>query len=105
MTFARIAVIVGFFAGISLAQQRQQPGLAPAVNETRVIEPAAASPAPRANSGGSLLRATLGTPIEPGQAKLSQVSFFSVPEPQPKTLKKHDNVTIIVREQSQAKTD
>jgi flagellar L-ring protein FlgH len=53
---------------------------------------------------GSLLRATLAAQPDPAQAKLSSVSFFSVPEPQPKTIKKHDVVTIIVREQSEMKT-
>lgn len=52
-------------------------------------------------SGGSLLKATLNATPDPGQAKLSKVSFFAVPTPEPRTLKKHDLVTIIVREQSQ----
>ncbi|MDB5292101.1 MAG: flgH [Phycisphaerales bacterium] len=52
-------------------------------------------------TGGSLLKATLVAPPDPGQAKLSQVSFFAVPEKEPKVLKKHDLVTIIIREESQ----
>ena len=55
-------------------------------------------------TGGSLLKATLATPPDPNQAKLSQVSFFAVAEPEPKTLKKHDLVTIIIREESSAST-
>ena len=55
-------------------------------------------------TGGSLLKATLGAQPDPGQAKLAQVSFFAVPEQVPKTLKKHDLVTIIVREESQSTT-
>jgi flagellar L-ring protein precursor FlgH len=62
----------------------------------------------RAN-GGSLLRATLAAQTDPHQAKLSDVSFFAVPEPQPVSFKKHDLITIIVREasevSSQASTD
>src|SRR4051812_34526525 len=52
-------------------------------------------------SGGSLLRATLSSQPDPQQAKLSHVSFFAVPEPQPKTVKAHDLITIIIREQSE----
>ena len=55
-----------------------------------------------ARTGGSLLKATLATAADPGQAKLSQVSFFAVPEPEPKVLRKHDLVTIIIREESEA---
>jgi flagellar L-ring protein precursor FlgH len=55
-------------------------------------------------TGGSLLKASLAAAPDPGQAKLSQVSFFAVPEPEPKTLKKHDLVTIIIREESSAQT-
>lgn len=53
-------------------------------------------------SGGSLLKASLAAPTDPGQAKLSQISFLAVPEPQPKALKKHDLVTIIINEASTA---
>ncbi|HZL34295.1 MAG TPA: flagellar basal body L-ring protein FlgH [Tepidisphaeraceae bacterium] len=53
-------------------------------------------------TGGSLLKATLAARADPGQAKLSQVSFFAVPEKKPKSLKKHDLVTIIINEQSQS---
>ena len=51
-------------------------------------------------NGGSLLKASLATPADPGQAKYSQVSFFAVAEKEPKVLKKHDLVTIIIREES-----
>src|SRR6187397_3057359 len=34
-------------------------------------------------NGGSLLKATLTAPVDPGQAKLDNVSFFSVPAPEP----------------------
>ncbi|HVT90800.1 MAG TPA: flagellar basal body L-ring protein FlgH [Tepidisphaeraceae bacterium] len=56
-------------------------------------------------SGGSLLRATVGVAPDPAQAKLSSVSFFAVPEPTPHTLKKHDLVTVIVREESEFKAE
>jgi flagellar L-ring protein precursor FlgH len=51
-------------------------------------------------SGVSLLKAQLSAQPDPAQAKLAQISFFAVPEQQPKKLKKHDLVTIIVREES-----
>lgn len=53
------------------------------------------------SNGGSLLRATLAAQADPRQAKLSDVSFFAVAPPPPQTFKKHDLITIIVREQSQ----
>jgi flagellar L-ring protein precursor FlgH len=57
------------------------------------------------NTGGSLvqaqmLQAQLSAQSGTSAVKPSQVSFFAVPEPQPKTLKVHDLVQIIVQEQS-----
>ncbi len=52
-------------------------------------------------TNGSLLQATLAAQSDPTQAKLSQVSLFAVPEPEPHTLKKHDLVTIVIREESE----
>jgi flagellar L-ring protein precursor FlgH len=54
---------------------------------------------------GSLLRATLTVGADPAQAKISGVSFFAVPEPLPRLIKKHDLVTIIVREESEFKSE
>src|SRR5438874_2382096 len=51
-------------------------------------------------NGGSLLRATLSLQPDPAQAQLSGMSFFAVPAPEPKVLRKHDLVTIIVREET-----
>jgi flagellar L-ring protein precursor FlgH len=59
-------------------------------------------------SGGSLLRATLAAQPDAAQAQLggpNGVSYFAVPPPQPKVLKKHDLVTIIVREESEFKAN
>jgi len=56
-------------------------------------------------NGGSLLKATLTAPVDPGQAKLDNVSFFSVPAPEPRVIKKHDQVTIIIREESEFKSE
>jgi flagellar L-ring protein precursor FlgH len=52
-------------------------------------------------TGGSLLQAQLVAQADASQVKPSQVSFFAVPEAQPKTLKVHDLVQIIVQEQSE----
>lgn len=79
------------------AQAAAKPPAKPANNNT-----AARAGAMMERTGGSLLKATLAAKQDPGQAKLSQVSFFAVPEKQPKTLKKHDLVTIIVREESES---
>lgn len=52
-------------------------------------------------SGGSLFKASLAQQPDPGRARLTAVSFFAVPAPEPRTLKKQDLVTIIIREQSE----
>lgn len=57
-------------------------------------------------SGGSLLRASAAAQAgsanggDPLHDRPTSVSFFAVPEPQPRTIKKHDLLTIIVREES-----
>ncbi len=52
-------------------------------------------------NGSSLLKATLNAKQDRAQARLQDVSFHAVPEPVPRTLRKHDQVTIIVREESE----
>jgi flagellar L-ring protein precursor FlgH len=52
-------------------------------------------------TGGSLLKASFAVRADPSQAKLSDVSFFAVKTPEPHVLKKHDLVTIIIREESE----
>ena len=52
-------------------------------------------------AGGSLARVELGGTLDPSLAGASSNSYYSVPEPAPKILKKHDLVTVIVREESQ----
>lgn len=68
-----------------------------------------AAPVPRdagslmQRNGGSLFRASMATAAvapDPSQPALRDASFFAVPEPEPRTIKKHDLVTIIVREES-----
>jgi flagellar L-ring protein precursor FlgH len=56
-------------------------------------------------TGGSLLQATIAAQTDTGAAKISDLSFFAVPEPEPKVVRKHDLVTIIVREESAFKSE
>jgi flagellar L-ring protein precursor FlgH len=51
-------------------------------------------------SGGSLLRAGLAAAPDPNQAKLGQVSYTALPDPEPKTIRKHDLITIVIHEES-----
>src|SRR6476646_8992603 len=56
-------------------------------------------------NGGSLLRASLASAPDPAKAHIASISFFSVPEPEPKVIKKHDLLTIIIREESEMTSD
>lgn len=56
-------------------------------------------------NGGSLLRATLSASPDSKQAQLKNVSVFAVPEPEPKTVKKHDLITIIIREETEVSSE
>jgi flagellar L-ring protein precursor FlgH len=84
---------------------------APTHPTTHMPSPSAESAPPQTpaeamqRAGGSLLRAALNTPSDPSQARLDGISFFAVPDPQPRTLKKHDLVTVIVREDSEYKSE
>lgn len=68
-----------------------------------------ASPAPSAPSSmvaqphhsGSMLKASLSSRERPANGKEPHLSFTYVAEPEPKSLKKHDLVTIIIREESE----
>src|ERR1700719_3240168 len=77
------------------AKAEQTPGK-PMNNNT-----AAMAGAMIGRTGGSLLKATLASAIDKDQAKLSQISFFAVPEQEPKVMKKHDLLTIIINEVSE----
>lgn len=61
-------------------------------------------------NGGSLFRATLaGTPTpvngESANGRGRTISFFAVPEAEPKTLKKHDLITIVIRESTEMNSE
>ena len=57
------------------------------------------------NNGGSLFRATLATAPDPGAAKPAHISLFAVAPPEPRTIRKHDQITIIIREESEFSSD
>src|SRR3954447_24212840 len=87
-----------------------QPQPSPA---NRITPPTKPPPAPNPqdaalmmqHTGGSLLQATIAAQSDNGQAKIADLSFFAVPEPEPKIVRKHDLVTIIVREESAFKSE
>jgi flagellar L-ring protein FlgH len=63
--------------------------------------PTVDAPALLRDHGNSLLKASIAVRTLPNQAQLKDISFISVPIPEPKVIRKHDLVTIIVREESQ----
>jgi flagellar L-ring protein precursor FlgH len=105
-----------------LAQTAAAQAAAPAGNTqayTTTPPPApnnAGNPAPPIGAvlernGGSLARVQLGAGTfgggqqNSGMAGAANVSYFAVPEQQPKLLRKHDLVTIVIREDSAFSTD
>ena len=83
-------------------------GVAPLLGQ---VAPAPTVVAAKQQGGyaNSLLRAghampapPLESPVPGGDTRMSAVSLLAVPPPQPKMLKKHDLIQIIVREQAQA---
>ena len=109
---SRAKIIVGVVlssAGAVLAQGPSSNQAQPASRESRkrgdvpqqpATNSAAQTAAMMRRTNGSLLQAQLSAPVDPGQVKPSQVSFLAVPEPEPKLLKRHDLVTIVIREES-----
>ncbi len=94
------------------SQQSRTPPAGGASTSARQVEPkhhnnndAQTAGALMQRNGGSLLKATLSAPPDPGQAPLGAVSFFAVPEPEPRVIKKHDLVTVIIREESEFKSE
>jgi flagellar L-ring protein precursor FlgH len=67
---------------------------------TAAGQAAVATPTPAPRVGGSLLKASLAVSRDPNKTSVSAVSFFAVPDPEPRTVKKHDLVEIIVREEA-----
>jgi flagellar L-ring protein FlgH len=96
-----VVVLYGVCCALALGQAAGQPGQGPQGQQQNSGQGQADPAGAMREHGGSLLRATLATRPDPSQAPLSAVSFFAVPEPEPRTVQKHDLVTIIVREQSE----
>lgn len=106
------AICVCISGSVVVAQDRAEKPAASATPQAAPAAPAApaamTSPTQTAQetsnlmrqTGGSLLQATMAQQADPAQAKLSDMSFFAVPEPVPRTLRKHDLVTIVIREES-----
>jgi flagellar L-ring protein precursor FlgH len=98
-------------APVARENQPQQDG------QMQQISPSPAQPGgegaqvPRADTdllrshGNSLLKASLASRPNPEQAQLKDVSFYAVPVPEPKVIRKHDLVTIIIREDSSFSSD
>lgn len=57
------------------------------------------------SSNGSLYRAVANMPDDPRLVRPADVGYFSIAAPKPKTLEKHDLLTIVVREESTVKSD
>jgi flagellar L-ring protein precursor FlgH len=94
--------------GIAMAQTAPEPARTqpretkrqntpPVVSTNNTAEQAASMVQ---QNNGSLLAAQLASHPDPSQVKPAQVSFFAVSEPEPRTLKVHDLVQIIVQEKS-----
>jgi len=101
------AVVLLSTAGAAPGQNGQsQPPTSRQAHRTAVpIGPANNNAAAEAGlmmrrTDGSLLQAQLAAAPDAAQVKPTQVSFFAVPDPEPKTLKRHDLVTIVIREES-----
>jgi flagellar L-ring protein precursor FlgH len=98
-------------ASVAMGQSAPNDSQQPSRRQTTTRQNVPAAPANNARAeqaaagmqqtNGSLLQAQLAAKPDPAQVKPAQVSFFAVPEPEPKTLKAHDLVQIIVREQSE----
>ncbi len=89
-----IFTLIALIAAPVLAQQGPPPTpLTQPINAIPVATPADQLRASR----GSLLRAGM---LSNAQPQVGSVSFFAVTPPEPRVLKKHDLVTIIVREES-----
>ena len=110
-TWLIVPAALAFCCSAALAQTAPPPTPAtsagsstrerPAVSMAQQAAEAQNSASLMSSNGGSLLRASLMAAPDPARAGLKNVSVFSVPEPEPKTIKKHDLITIIIREESE----
>jgi flagellar L-ring protein FlgH len=111
--FVIAAVILLMQAAAVFGQEAQSANTSAYTISPQVAGLAPASTAPQPlpigllvqRTNGSLLRAETYGQAEGAPLTTSSASFYDVPEPKPKLLKKHDLVTIIIRESSQYTTD
>jgi len=96
--------IVSLSAFAQTTQNPPQSGAIEGTTDKKINDIPSAADLLRTN-GGSLLRAGLATGEQPLPGKGPQVSFFDVPAPEPRVMKKHDLVTIIVREESEFRSE
>jgi flagellar L-ring protein precursor FlgH len=90
MAVASIALANG-----GAAQPRATPATTPPPVTTQTL---------MQGSGGSLLQASVPQQLEPVNSKTPSYSLYAVAEPEPKVLKKHDLINVIVREESQSES-
>ena len=105
MLFRMTLVVMALYV-VCCAAALGQPAATSARENPAEARPATGSQGPVSaaelmqRNGGSLLRASLAAAPDPAKARILQVSYLAVPEPEPRTLKKHDLLTIIIREES-----
>lgn len=95
----RVILVIALSGSVAVAQE-PPPRVAPVAIrvEDQPIDPTALIQA----SSGSLLQAAYNSAGSPElrRGRLQGFSFYAVPEPEPKVIRKHDLVTVIVREES-----
>ncbi len=105
MKYQSPLLILCIFTSAALAQQP-----APSRQPTQQPETNFNAPPPNLGeimraTGGSMYRAAAAAQSDPRIVKASDVNIFAVPAPKPRTLQKHDLVTIVVREESEFSSD
>src|ERR1700722_5425560 len=83
------------------SDKRSDPaGPAPAPAPAAVAQTSNRASLLPAIGGGSLVRGDLGQSAEGATPTISSISLYTVPDPKPKLIRKHDLITIVVREDS-----
>jgi flagellar L-ring protein precursor FlgH len=115
-SFTLASLVVAIMTARAIAQQQTDEPPSPGGNRRTTSTPNATNNARRTVSTaemmqqnrGSLLRASLAAqPPSVGVSSgdpMETVSYFYVPPPEPRVIEKRDLVTIIIREESQAKS-
>lgn len=99
-TSALILALAHAATGQVVTQQPpQQPQGPRDANYQQNPPPAAPQPT---YEGHSLMRSSLARQVDPTTVSLREASWFAVPEPEPRVMRKHDLITIIVRQESES---